>query len=225
MDKVYVIHRREEFRASRIMLKRAQENPKIEFILNAAIEDIKGKPHPLGETIRFYQDREVVSGVVLKDTQTGESRELALDGVFIAIGHTPNSSQFKNQLKMDEAGYIEHDGRMRAMPSINCTNAAMRALEYVPGVFVAGDVSDHTYRQAITAAGMGCQAAIEAERYLADALAEEKGLNPEAVDLSAESIAQSHWSVERDSGEKPMLERIEETAAACDAAKHAEATV
>jgi thioredoxin reductase (NADPH) len=210
VEKVYVIHRREEFRASRIMLKRAQENPKIEFVLHAAIEDIKGQPHPLAETIPFFKGKEVVGAAVLKDTRTGETRELPLDGIFIAIGHTPNSDLFKSQLKMDEAGYLEHDGRTRAIPSVLCASPEMRALDIVPGVFVAGDVSDHMYRQAITAAGLGCQAAIEAERYLAEQLAVEKGVDAGAVDLSPESIAQSHWSSEREEGAKTMIERVEE---------------
>jgi thioredoxin reductase (NADPH) len=220
--KVYVIHRREEFRASKIMLKRAQDNPNIEFILNAAVTDIKGKPHPLSETIPFFKDKEVVGAAVLQDTLKGKTRELEVDGIFIAIGHTPNTELFKNQLAMDEAGYLVHDGRMRALPSMTCANAAMRHLEHVPGVFVAGDVSDHVYRQAITAAGMGCQAAIEAERYLAETIAEEKHVAPVAVDLSPESIAQSHWSSERDNGEKTMIERIEE-AAECKAVNDLEA--
>jgi thioredoxin reductase (NADPH) len=132
----------------------------------------------------------------------------------VAIGHTPNTDLFKSQLSMDEAGYLVHDRHMRAIPSITCESAEMRRLEHVPGVFVAGDVSDHVYRQAITAAGMGCMAAIEAERYLAERMAEEKGVSADSVDISAQSVAQSHWSVERDEmGEKSILERVEQTAA------------
>jgi len=210
IPKVYLVHRREEFRASKVMLKRAQENPKIEFLLHSTVEDLKGKPHPQGETIRFFKDKEVLAAAVLKDTRTGETRDLEIDGLFIAIGHTPNSELFKGQLKMDEAGYLEHDGRMRAIPSMTCASAEMRSLEHVPGIFVAGDVSDHIYRQAITAAGMGCQAAIEAERYLAETMVAEAGLDADAVSLSDETIAQSHWSSERESGEKPVIERIME---------------
>lgn len=217
VEKVYLIHRREEFRASKIMLSRAQENPKIEFLLHSVIEDIKGKPHPAAAANAFFKDKEVVGAAVLKDTRGGDTRELTVDGIFVAIGHTPNTDLFRSQLKMDEAGYLEHDGRMRAIPSMTCANAEMRRLEYVPGVFVAGDVSDHIYRQAITAAGMGCQAAIEAERYLAENMAAEKGVPATAVDISPESIAQSHWSSERDQMDaKPMLERIEEGAEKCE---------
>ncbi|HEY0074811.1 MAG TPA: FAD-dependent oxidoreductase [Abditibacteriaceae bacterium] len=212
IPKVYIIHRREEFRASKIMLKRAQDNPKIEFMLNKAVVDINGKPHPLAETSKFFADKEVMATAVLEDTRTGEKSELALDGLFIAIGHTPNTELFKNQLKMDETGYLEHDGRTRALPSPACSSAKMQCLEKVPGVFVAGDVADHVYRQAITAAGMGCQAAIEAERYLAEKMAEEAHLDPNSVSLSAEAIAQSHWGSERDKGEAPIIERVAEAA-------------
>ncbi|MBV9470816.1 MAG: FAD-dependent oxidoreductase [Abitibacteriaceae bacterium] len=220
VEKVYLVHRRDEFRASRIMLNRAQENPKIEFILHAAISDIKGKPHPQAANIAFFKDKEVVGAAVLQDTRTGETRELPVDGIFVAIGHTPNTDLFKHQLKMDEAGYLEHDGRMRAIPSMTCANPAMQRMEHLPGVFVAGDVSDHVYRQAITAAGMGCQAAIEAERYLAEKLAEKTGVEATAVNISDESIAQSHWSAERDEmGEKPIIERVVEVVKA----EHAQA--
>ncbi|HVF09370.1 MAG TPA: FAD-dependent oxidoreductase, partial [Abditibacteriaceae bacterium] len=159
VEKVYLIHRREEFRASKIMLKRAQDNPKIEFKLNSVITDIKGQPHPLAETMPFFKGKEVVAAAVLQDTKTGEISDLPVDGIFVAIGHTPNTELFKNQLQMDEAGYLVHDGRMRALPSMTCVNPEMRRMENLPGVFVAGDVSDHIYRQAVTAAGMGCQAA------------------------------------------------------------------
>ena len=211
VDKVYLVHRREEFRASKIMLQRAQQNPKIEFLLHATIDDIKGKPHPAAANVAFYKDKEVVGAAVIKDTRDGSTRDVALDGIFVAIGHTPNTQLFNSQLKMDEAGYLEHDKHLRAIPSMTCANAEMRRLEHVPGVFVAGDVSDHVYRQAITAAGMGCQAAIEAERYLAENLVQAVGVSAQAVDISTESIAQSHWSSERDQMDaKTIIERVEE---------------
>lgn len=210
VEKVYLIHRREEFRASKIMLQRAQDNPKIEFKLNKVLDDIKGKPHPMGETIPFFKDKEVVASAVLKDTRDGSTEDIALDGIFVAIGHTPNTGLFNHQLSMDEAGYLLHDRHLRALPAMTCASPRMRGLEHVPGVFVAGDVSDHVYRQAITAAGMGCQAAIEAERYLAEKLAAAKGVSPEMVDISPESIATSHWSSEHEAGEKTIIERVEE---------------
>lgn len=216
IPKVYLIHRRDEFRASKIMLKRAQENPKIEILTWKTVVDLKGKPHPKAEQIPFFKDKQVIGAAVLQDTRTGERSELPLEGLFIAIGHTPNTELFKGQLCMDEAEYLTHDQHLRAIPSPTCQSAKMRNLEYVPGVYVAGDVADHVYRQAITAAGMGCAAAIEAERYLAEKLAEEKGVPADAVDLSAQSIAQSHWSSEHEEmGEKTMIERVEEVAEVC----------
>ncbi len=213
VDKVYLIHRREEFRASQIMLKRAQENPKIEFLLHKTLVDIKGAPHPMAETSSFFKGKEVVAAAVLEDTRDNTQSDVALDGIFIAIGHTPNTGLFKGQLCMDEAGYLDRDSHLRALPSPMCANAKMRTLEHVPGVFVAGDVADHVYRQAITAAGMGCMAAIEAERYLAEKLADAKGVSAESVDISPESIAQSHWSSQREEmGEKPIIERVVEVA-------------
>ncbi len=210
VEKVYLIHRRDEFRASKIMLKRAQENPKIEFLLHSQIVDILGKPHPQGDKIKFFADKEVVGAALIQDTRDSSTRTLELDGVFVAIGHTPNTELFKSQLKMDEAGYLEHDKHMRALPSMTCANPEMKRMEHLPGVFVAGDVADHVYRQAITAAGMGCQAAIEAERFLAEALAEESGLSADAVDISSESIAQSHWRSKEEGGEDPIVNRVEE---------------
>ena len=139
--------------------------------------------------------------------------ELEVDGVFVAIGHTPNTSVFADQLKMDEAKYLERDRHMRAIPSINACNHKMHGMDYVPGIFVAGDVSDHMYRQAITAAGMGCMAAIEAERYIAEKLAEWEGLDDNDVNLSTESIGVSHWSNNMEiAGEEPVIEKVKEAA-------------
>lgn len=136
---VTIIHRREEFKASKIMLKRAQENPKIKFVTNVTVVEV------LGEN--------TVSGVRVKHNDTGVEEDLVVQGYFAAIGHTPSTKVFQGSgLNMDDKGYI--------IPSaFTETN--------VPGVFVAGDVHDHRYRQAITAAGEGCKAALDAEKYLA----------------------------------------------------------
>ena len=137
---VTIIHRRDEFRASAIMLDRARANEKIKWVLNKEVLAVEG------------QDK--VSGVLLKDNVTGEESRIALGGLFIAIGHDPRSELFTGQLDLDPAGYILVD-----QPSTRTK---------IDGVFAAGDVVDHTYRQAITAAGTGCQAAIDAERWLTD---------------------------------------------------------
>jgi thioredoxin reductase (NADPH) len=138
--KVYLVHRRDEFRASRIMLDRAHANEKIEFVTPYEIQEV----HDVS--------KKSVELVTLRNTQDGTTKTVAVEGVFVAIGHDPNTKVFKGQLDMDENGYlITAHG-----PKTN-----------VEGVFAAGDVQDHHYRQAITAAGSGCMAAIEAERYLA----------------------------------------------------------
>jgi thioredoxin reductase (NADPH) len=146
---VTIVHRREEFRASRIMLDRAKENEQIKWMLNSQIVEILGKQEGF---------RKFVSGVRVKDTITGEEREVATDGVFMAIGHKPNTEIFKGQLDLDDLGYIRTRGR-----STICNKPDG---EILPGVFACGDCQDHVYRQAITAAGTGCMAAIDAERYI-----------------------------------------------------------
>ncbi len=138
--KVTVVHRRDDFRASQIMLDRARSNPKIAFITNAVIDEILGDGK--------------VEAVRLRDVQTDETWELSVDGVFVAIGHDPNTKLFVDQLDHDAAGYLI------TAPGSTETN--------VRGVFAAGDVQDHTYRQAVTAAGSGCMAALDAERLLAE---------------------------------------------------------
>jgi thioredoxin reductase (NADPH) len=139
--KVTIIHRRESFRASKIMLDRATRNPRIEMVTSAVIEEIVGElPRP------------GVTGVRLRDTRDSSIRELSVGGVFVAIGHEPNSKLFKGLLDMDDAGYLR----------VKHGSTATR----IPGVFACGDVADHVYRQAITAAGTGCMAAIDAERFL-----------------------------------------------------------
>ena len=138
---VKVVHRRDEFRASKIMIDHARAKPNVEFVTNAVVEEVLGT------------DASRVTGVKVRDTVTGDARELPADGLFVAIGHDPTTSLFKGILDMDDAGYlITRDGSTE-------TN--------VDGVFAAGDVVDHTYRQAVTAAGMGCMAALDAERWLA----------------------------------------------------------
>ena len=210
---VHLIHRREEFRASKVMIDRVKKNPNIRIHTHRTIVDLVGKPHPLAQTSKFFADKEVLAKAILEDPRDGSKEDLVVDGVFVAIGHTPNTQLFHEQLKMDEAGYLERDKHMRAIPSMNACNRKMHGMEHVPGVFVAGDVSDHYYRQAITAAGMGCMAAIEAERYLAEKLADEGGMDGNAVDLSLESIGVNHWSSKRDEGEPMTIERVEEAIA------------
>ena len=138
-SKVTVVHRREALRASKIMQDTARSNPRIAWLLNTEIDEIADPA------------RGVVTGMVVRRVGSGERTEVPLSGVFVAIGHTPNTSLFKGQLELDASGYvITHDGSKTS----------------VPGVFACGDVQDHVYRQAVTAAGSGCMAALDAERYL-----------------------------------------------------------
>jgi thioredoxin reductase (NADPH) len=138
---VSIVHRRDEFRASKIMQERALNNPKIDVIWNSTIESMVGDPQNGGLT-----------GVVLKDTLSGETSELECDGVFIAIGHTPNSDLFRGKLDLDDNGYI--------------LTGADNTRTSVDGVFASGDIQDTVYRQAVTAAGSGCMAALDAEHFL-----------------------------------------------------------
>ena len=140
---VHIIHRREGFRASKIMLDRAKKNPKIFFHLNKTIKEVVGKEE---------NGRKVMTGVILEDTKDHSTEEFAADGLFIAIGHKPNTDIFKGQLEMNEVGYL------KVKEGSTYTN--------IEGVFAAGDVADSKYRQAVTAAGTGCMAAIDAERWL-----------------------------------------------------------
>jgi thioredoxin reductase (NADPH) len=137
--RVHLVHRRGEFRASKIMVDRALRNERLDFVLNSVVEEVIGDAN--------------VEGLRLRDTVTGEVREVPADGLFVAIGHDPNTALFKDQLDHDAGGYLITE------PGSTETN--------IPGVFAAGDVQDHTYRQAVTAAGSGCMAALDAERFLA----------------------------------------------------------
>ncbi|MFO7722970.1 MAG: FAD-dependent oxidoreductase, partial [Bacteroidales bacterium] len=139
-EKVYLIHRRDELRASKAMQHRVMKTPNIEMVWNSVPKEIVGE--------------KVVDGVIVQNVQTGEEHRLDIEGFFVAIGHKPNTELFQGILDMDEMGYLI------TRPDSTATN--------IPGVFAAGDVQDKIYRQAITAAGTGCMAAIEAERYLGE---------------------------------------------------------
>jgi thioredoxin reductase (NADPH) len=140
--KVYVIHRREELRASKIMADRALNTPNIEFVWNSTVDEV------LGDTSGKFPK---TTGLRLKSTKDGSTREIAVDAMFLAIGHTPNSKFLDGQLATDDAGYLVVNGAQETS---------------VEGVYAAGDIHDHVYRQAITAAGFGCKAALEVERFL-----------------------------------------------------------
>jgi len=137
-SKVTIVHRRDEFRASKVMVARAVANPKIDVVWNTTVEEVVGD--------------DAVTGVRLRDVTTGTTKAFPTDGLFVAIGHDPNTSLFRDQLRLDEAGYVQV--------------AEPRTATSMPGVFAAGDVTDRIYRQAVTAAGQGCKAAIDAERFL-----------------------------------------------------------
>ncbi|MFQ5515994.1 MAG: thioredoxin-disulfide reductase [Acidimicrobiia bacterium] len=136
-SKVTIIHRRDEFRASRIMAERALAHPKVDVVWDSVVAEILGT--------------EAVTGVRIRNVKTGETRDFATEGVFVAIGHVPNTDLFKGQIELDDPGYVI---------------LGEDTMTSVPGVFAAGDLADHTYRQAITAAGTGCMAAIDAARWL-----------------------------------------------------------
>jgi thioredoxin reductase (NADPH) len=153
-DKVIVVHRRDEFRASPIMVDRARENSKVEFVLNALVEEVLGT------------DEGRVTGVRLRDTVTDTVTEIEADGIFVAIGHDPTTALFLDWLDHDDQGYLVTE------PRSTRTN--------IPGVFAAGDVQDHTYRQAVTAAGSGTMAALDAQRWL-----EEQRHQPEVAAVTA----------------------------------------
>ena len=142
-SKVTIVHRKDEFRAEKILQERAFSHPKIEVIWQHVLDEVQGASDPMG-----------VTGVRLKNCGTGETRDVSADGVFIAIGHAPASQLFKGQLEMDAAGYLKVKAGTTATA--------------VDGVYAAGDVTDDVYRQAVTAAGMGCMAALEAVRFLAE---------------------------------------------------------
>jgi thioredoxin reductase (NADPH) len=144
-ESVTLLHRREEFRASKIMVDRAQNHPKINFLLNSVIDEFTGIENGMIKSL---------NGVKVKNMKTGEITEHSVDGVFLAIGHTPNTELFKGTIDTDEVGYIVTKGKT------TWTN--------LEGVYACGDVQDPTYRQAITAAGSGCAAAIDADRFLTE---------------------------------------------------------
>jgi len=183
-SRVVVIHRRDSLRASKIMQDKAFKNDKIDFIWDTAVEEILGSP----ET--------GVTGVRIKNLKTGEERIFPCEGVFVAIGHKPNTDIFKGQLEMDEVGYLKTSGRSMA------TN--------IPGVFACGDAQDSFYRQAVTAAGTGCMAAIDAERFL-DNLPVPMPTGEE-VTIEGEIVTSDHEKIIMPDGEVVMNKPEEEIA-------------
>src|SRR5918999_1812947 len=166
---VVIIHRRDEFRASKIMLDRAQKNPKITIVTDTVVEDVLGEKS--------------VEGIRIKNLKTGEISELEVDGFFAAIGHAPATGIFKGQIEMDEGGYIiQHEHTMTS----------------VPGVFAAGDVSDKRYRQAVTAAGDGCRAAIDSERWLEDQGEAEGAEDPAVWVAEKDQEPAGSWTEDRE---------------------------
>jgi thioredoxin reductase (NADPH) len=141
-SKVTLVHRRDTLRAERILQERLYQNPKISVFWNTVLEDVRGTDHPLK-----------VTGAVLRNLKTGETTERPVDGIFVAIGHSPATELVVGQVEMKPSGYV------KTAPHSTATS--------VPGLFAAGDVTDDIYRQAVTAAGLGCMAALEAERFLA----------------------------------------------------------
>jgi thioredoxin reductase (NADPH) len=170
---VTVIHRRDHLRASKIMQEKAFKNPKIDFLWNTTVEEIVGNP------------KDGVTGIRIRNVNTGEEKTFPCEGVFIAIGHEPNTGVFKGQLEMDEVGYLKTNGRTMA------TN--------IPGVFACGDAQDSYYRQAVTAAGTGCMAAIDAERFL-DNLPVEMP-SGEEVTIQGEIVTADHQRIIMPDGE------------------------
>jgi thioredoxin reductase (NADPH) len=142
-SEVTIVHRRDEFRASKIMLDRAKKNPKIKFLTNSIVKEVLGKQE---------NGRKVMTGAVIQNTKDLTTKNISVDGLFIAIGHKPNTELFKDYLDMDETGYL------KVKPGSSYTN--------IEGIFAAGDVADKFYRQAVTAAGSGCMAALDCERWL-----------------------------------------------------------
>ena len=158
-SKVVIVHRRSEFRASPIMVDRAHANDKVEFVLDSVVDEVLGEGH--------------VTGVRVRNVETGETTELAADGIFVAVGHDPTTALFLDWLDHDDQGYLVTE------PRSTRTN--------IPGVFAAGDVQDHTYRQAVTAAGSGTMAALDAQRFLEDQEHEASGPSAETSEVAATS--------------------------------------